>query len=575
MTALDRNNDAPLFLAEDGSSLLSNPLLNKGTAFTEAERNRFGLHGRLPPGVRTLDEQIARRLEAMRRLPTDLDRYLFLRELQDTNETLFYALLIRNLSEVLPLIYTPTVGDGCQTFSRHWRYPRGLFLSWPQRDRIEEILAHPDFDDVEAIVVSDGERILGLGDQGAGGMGIPIGKLSIYTACAGVRPAATLPVLLDVGTDNAERLADPLYIGWRHERVRGQDYDEFVDRFVRAVKKRWPKALLQWEDFARDNASRLLDRYRDQLLTFNDDIQGTAAVAAGALLSAMQVTGQPLTEQAVVIVGAGSAGCGIGSLLLRIMVEAGLSEAQARSRFFALNSRGLLVEGMSGLAAFQAPFVRTREDVQGWTVEDPERIGLLEVVTHAKPAVLIGVSGQPGVFNEAVVRAMAANVERPVIFPLSNPTSRAEGIPAEILAWTEDRAIVGTGTPFPPVERNGALRPVDQVNNSYIFPGVGLGALAVDARRITDGMMAAAAVALAELSPAARNPSDSLLPPVQDLRETAAAVARAVALQARAEGVCPPFDDTGLTDLIERRRWTPAYRPYEAAPRAQRAAGRR
>jgi malate dehydrogenase (oxaloacetate-decarboxylating) len=404
-------------------------------------------------------------------------------------------------------------------------------------------------------------------------MGIPIGKLSIYTACAGVRPKATLPILLDLGTDNPERLADPLYIGWRHERVRGQDYDEFVDRFVQAVKKRWPKVLLQWEDFARDNAGRLLDRYRDQLLTFNDDIQGTAAVAAGALLSAMKATGQPLTEQTIVIVGAGSAGCGIGSLLLRVMVEAGLSEAEARSRFYALNSRGLLVEGMSGLAEFQAPFVRSREDVRGWKVEDPERINLLEVVTHAKPGVLIGVSGQPGVFSEAVVRAMAANVERPVIFPLSNPTSRAEGIPAEILAWTEDRAIVGTGTPFPPVVRNGAQRRVDQVNNSYIFPGVGLGALAVDARRITDGMMAAAAVALAELSPAARNPSDSLLPPVQDLRETAGVVARAVALQARAEGVCPPFDDAALTDLIERRRWTPAYRRYEAAPRTRGAAG--
>jgi malate dehydrogenase (oxaloacetate-decarboxylating) len=564
MTVLDRSNDAPFVVAEDALSLMNNPLLNKGTAFTEAERTAFGLHGRLPPVVRSLEEQVARRLQTLRRLPTGLDRYLFLRELQDSNETLFYALLGANLAEILPLIYTPTVGEGCQTFSHHWRYPRGLFLSWPQRDRIEEIIAHPDFDGVEAIVVSDGERILGLGDQGAGGMGIPIGKLAIYTACAGVSPAATLPVLLDVGTDNPERLADPHYMGWRHERVRGADYDEFVDRFVQAVKKRWPKVLLQWEDFARDNASRLLDRYRDQLLSFNDDIQGTAAVAAGALLSAMKATGQPLTEQTIVIVGAGSAGCGIGALLLQVMVEAGLSEAEARSRFYTLNSRGLLVEGMSGLAEFQAPFVRSREDVRGWKVENPERIGLLEVVTQAKPSVLIGVSGQPGVFSEAVVRAMAANVERPVIFPLSNPTSKAEGIPAEILAWTQDRAIVGTGTPFPPVERNGALRPIDQVNNSYIFPGVGLGALAVDARRITDGMMAAAA--LAELSPAARNPSDSLLPPVQDLREAAAAVARAVALQARAEGVCPPFEDAELTGLIEGRRWAAAYRTYQAAP---------
>jgi malate dehydrogenase (oxaloacetate-decarboxylating) len=380
-----------------------------------------------------------------------------------------------------------------------------------------------------------------------------------------VSPAATLPVLLDLGADNPERLADPLNVGCRHERVRCADYDAFVDRFVQAVKNRWPKVLLHWEGFARDNASGLLDRYRDQLLTFNDDIQSTAAVTTGALLSAMKASGQPLTEQTIVIVGAGSAGCGIGALLLQVMVQAGLSEAEARSRFYALNSRGLLVDGMSGLAERQAPFVRSREDVRGWKVENADRIDLLDVVAHANATVLIGVSGQPGVFNEAVVRAMGAKVERPVIFPLSNPTSRAEGIPAEILAWTQDRAIVGTGTPFAPVERNGALRPIDQINNSYIFPGVGLGALAVDAQRITDGMMAAAAVALAELSPAARNPSDSLLPPVRDLRETAAAVAHAVALQARADGVCPPFDNDELTGLIEGRRWTPAYPRFDAA----------
>ncbi|MDB5461572.1 MAG: hypothetical protein JWO72_3313 [Caulobacteraceae bacterium] len=565
MNAFVAIDDGPLVVADEGLSLLANPLLNKGTAFTDEERTAFGLHGRLPPNVRGLNEQIARRLQALRRLPTDLDRYVFLRELQDSNETLFYALLTDNLTELLPLIYTPTVGEGCQTFSHHWRYPRGLFLSWPQRDQIEAILAHPDFDNVEAIVVSDGERILGLGDQGAGGMGIPIGKLAIYTGCAGLHPATTLPVLLDLGTDNPERLADPLYVGWRHERIRGQDYDDFVDRFVQAVKARWPNALLQWEDFARDNAAKLLDRYRDQLCTFNDDIQGTAAVTAGALLAAMSVTGQPITEQTVVIVGAGSAGCGVGALLLQLMIEAGLSEAEARSRFYVLNSRGLLVEDMPGLLDFQAPFVRSRASVRDWGVKNPECIDLLEVVACARPTVLIGASGQPGVFSEAVVRTMAAAVERPVIFPLSNPTSRAEADPADILAWTQDRAIVGSGSPFPPVMRNGVLRPIDQVNNSCIFPGVGLGVLAVGARRVTDNMLAAAAKTLAQLSPAARNPADSLLPPVQDLRRTAGAVAYAVALQARADQVCDPFDDADLADLIKRKRWRPHYRPYAAA----------
>src|SRR5271165_4446370 len=320
----------------EGTALLTNPMLNKGTAFTDEERTAFALHGLLPPHVGTLEVQSARRLQAMRRLARDLDRYVFLRGLQDANETLFYAVLTQNLEEMLPLVYTPTVGEGCQTFSHYWHYPRGLFLSWPQRDRIKEILAHPRFDKVEAIVVSDGERILGLGDQGADGMGIPIGKLSLYTACAGLHPSTTLPVLLDVGTNNKERLADPLYIGWRHERVTGAEYDDFIETFVVAVAERWPNVLLQWEDFAGSNAGRLLARYRDRLCTFNDDIQGTAAVATGTLLSAINVTGVKLTEQRIAFMGAGSAGCGIAALLLQAMIDAGASEAEARRRFFAV-----------------------------------------------------------------------------------------------------------------------------------------------------------------------------------------------------------------------------------------------
>jgi malate dehydrogenase (oxaloacetate-decarboxylating) len=546
----------------DRTALLTDPLLNKGTAFTEEERTAFGLHGLLPPHVGTLDEQVARRLQAVRRLGSDLDRYVFLRGLQDANETLFYALLTRNLSELLPVVYTPTVGEGCQTFSHYWHYPRGLFLSWPHRHRMKEILDQPRFDKVEVIVVSDGERVLGLGDQGAGGMGIPIGKLSLYTACAGLHPATTLPILVDVGTDNPERLADPLYMGWNHARVRGHDYDEFIETFVTAVLDRWPDALLQWEDFARANAGRLLDRYRDRLCTFNDDIQGTASVAVGALLAALKITDQPIAEQRVAIVGAGSAGCGIAALILRVMMDAGLSEADARRRFYAVDRDGLLVAGGAGILDFQRPFAQPSATVCAWRLERAGACGLVDVMVNAKPTVVFGASGQPGAFGERAVRAMAANVARPIVFPLSNPTSRSEATPQDLMAWTDGRAIIGTGSPFPPIERNGKPFTVDQTNNAYVFPGVGLGVLAVKARRVTDGMFAAAARALAVASPAAHDSDAKLLPDVDDLRSVAVAVARAVALQARTEGLCEPYDEAALDGLIARKMWEPVYRPY-------------
>jgi malate dehydrogenase (oxaloacetate-decarboxylating) len=551
-----------------GPDLLSNPLLNKGTAFTDSERDAFGLHGFLPPHIGTLEDQISRRMDVLRDLQSDFERYVFLRGLQDANETLFYALVTRNLAETLPLVYTPTVGEGCQRFSRIWSKPRGLFLSWPHRNRIKDILAHPRFDKIEAIVVSDGERILGLGDQGAGGMGIPIGKLALYTACAGLHPATTLPILLDTGTDNAERLADPLYVGWRHERIRGRDYDDFVDAFVAAVHARWPRVLLQFEDFARSNAARLLERYRDRLCTFNDDIQGTAAVAAGALLAAVRVTGVPLAEQRVVIVGAGSAGCGIGRLILREMIDAGMTEAQARARFFAVDRDGLLVQGMPGLLDFQQPFAQVPAAVGGWTREHPGRIGLFDVVTNAKPTVLIGVSGQPGIFAEKIVRTMAANVARPVIFPLSNPVSRAEATPQDLASWSEGRAVIGTGSPFPPIMRDGKPVTVDQTNNAYVFPGVGLGALAVGARRVSDGMFKAAAGALADVSPARLDPAANLLPAVADLRCVGVAVAQAVAKAARDEGLCEPLDDVAIARSIAAKMWEPQYRPYRLRRRA-------
>jgi malate dehydrogenase (oxaloacetate-decarboxylating) len=545
-----------------GSDLLSQPLLNKGTAFTESERDAFHLHGLLPPHVGTLEEQVVRRLKALRAQESDFERYALLRDLQDINETLFYALIVRHIEEMLPLVYTPTVGEGCQRFSEIWRKPRGVFLSYPNRSRIREILGNPQFDKVRVIVVSDGERILGLGDQGAGGMGIPIGKLSLYTACAGIRPEQTLPVLLDVGTNNQDRLADPLYIGWRHERVRGEAYDDFVEAFVSAVGERWPHVLLQWEDFANANAHRLLERYRDRLCTFNDDIQGTAAVAAAALLAAINVTGTKLTEQRIVLFGAGSAGCGIGTLLLKAMVDAGMDEANAKRNFFAVDRQGLLVDGMNDIAGPQRPFVQTRPTVGEWQLRDPARIDLIDVVANTRPTALIAVSGQPGALTEQVVREMAAHVERPIIFPLSNPTSRAEATPAQLLAWTEGRAIVSTGSPFPPVHWQNELRPIDQTNNSYVFPGFGLGVLASNARRVTDAMFMAAAKALADLSPSRNDKRGRLLPPVTELRKVALAVAGAVAKQAQADGVAEPYDADTLKACIRALVWEPVYRPY-------------
>ena len=548
-----------------GQHLLSDSLLNKGTAFTEQERDEFELHGLLPPRVASLDDQVWRRLQVLRGFATDLERYAFMRELQDTNETVFYALLTQNIEELLPIVYTPTVGAGCQHFSRLFRKPRGLFLSLPHKKRIRQILANPQFDHTDVIVVTDGERILGLGDQGAGGMGIPIGKLALYTACGGIHPSTTLPILLDVGTDGAACNADPIYIGWKHERVRGAEYDEFVEEFITAVTERWPHVLLQWEDFAKANATRLLERYRDRLCTFNDDIQGTAAVATGTLLSAIAVTGVPLTEQRIAIVGAGSAGCGIASLLLAAMVEAGLSAKEAARRFYMVDMDGLLVEGMNSIVPFQKPFVRERSVAASWTLDHPGRVLLADVMRNAKPTTLIGVSGQPGAFSEPIVRLMAEINRRPVIFPLSNPTSRAEAAPQDLERWSEGRAVIGTGSPFAPLMRGGRPFKVDQTNNSYIFPGVGLGAIAVQASRITDAMFMAAAKALAALSPARQDPNGNLLPPVTELRQISIAVARAVAVQAIKEGLTPGIDEDEIDAAIAAKMWSPRYLMYRRA----------
>jgi malate dehydrogenase (oxaloacetate-decarboxylating) len=557
-----------------GLGLLSAPIFNKGTAFPESERDQFSLHGLLPPQVGTLDQQVARRMKAFHALGDGPDasfaRYTFMRDLQDVNETLFYALITRHVEEMLPVVYTPAVGEGCQRFSEIWRKPRGVFLSYPNADRIETILGHPRYDGVRCIVVSDGERILGLGDQGAGGMGIPIGKLALYTALAGIHPLSCLPVFLDVGTDNEERIADPLYLGWKQRRVRGREYDEFVDRFVRVVKRRWPHVLLQWEDFAGRNAAMLLERYRDVLPSFNDDIQGTAAVAVATVLAAVNVTGVPLTEQRFVIFGFGSAGRGISELLLKALITAGLSEADARKRFWAVDKDGLLIAGLGNITDLQAAFARSADEAHGWKHGEHGR-GLLQVVQQVRPTVLVGVSGQAGAFREDVVLAMQQGLRdhghegrpvRPVILPLSNPTSRCEATPADLLRWTDGQAIVGTGSPFSAVDVHGHQVKIAQTNNSYIFPGMALGILASRATRVSEGMMMAAAKALASMSPTRKAPEGALLPPLETLRTVSLGVAVAVGRQAAVEGLAAVKGEA-FVEALRRNVWEPVYLPYK------------
>ena len=546
-----------------GVDLLFNSRLNKGTAFTEQERDVFGLHGLLPPHIGTLEDQRLRRKRVLDSRDSAFGKYSNMRNLQDNDETLFYSMIEHYTEELLPVVYTPAVGEGCQRFSEIWRRPRGLFISYPNRNRIDQILADSRYDDVRCIVVSDGERILGLGDQGAGGMGIPIGKMALYTALGGIPPEHCLPILLDVGTDNEKLLNDPIYIGWQHNRVRGQEYDDFVEAFVTAVHKRWPRILLQWEDFAGSNAARLLERYRDRLCTFNDDIQGTAAVTTATLLAAVNATGVPLSQQTIAMYGAGSAGIGIIDLLVSAMKQEGLSEEQARSRIYAFNRYGLLVEGARGIKESQRPLVRKRADTAGWQLGGGQDVTLLDVVRNARVTVLVGVSAQAGVFTEAVVREMARHAERPIVFPLSNPTSQAEATPADLLRWTDGRALVGTGSPFPPVEIEGRPVRISQVNNSFIFPGLALGILVAEARRVTDGMIMAAARALAGLSPSRTDKTAPLLPPIGDSRKVALVVSEAVARQAIAEGVATITDADSLPDRIRAYMWSPVYVPYE------------
>ncbi len=552
--------------------LLNNPALNKGTAFTEEERETFGLHGLLPPIVESLDDQVLRAYKAFALKPNDLERHIYLRQLQDTNEVLFYRLLLDHIEEMLPIVYTPVVALGCQEFSHIYRRPRGLFISYPMRHVMPALLRNHPNPDVDVIVVTDGERILGIGDQGVGGLGIPIGKLALYTLIGGIHPARTLPIVLDVGTNNEDRLRDPEYLGWRHARITGPEYDEFIDSFVQAVKKVLPKTLLQWEDFAGAHARPILDRYRDELLTFNDDIQGTAAVALGAILASIRIAGSLFREQQIVFFGAGAATTGVADYLRGAMVAEGLSDEEARSRIWMVNRGGLLHSGRTDLTTEQRLYAQPLSRVADWPLGAKGTIGLSEVIHQIRATILIGLSTVGNSFTEPIVREMARKVERPIIFPLSNPTDRTEAIPADLIRWTDGRALITTGSPFAPVNFGGRTFPISQCNNVYIFPAVGLGVVAsrafpdsIGATRITDRMMIAAARTLAEHSPALKNPNAPLMPELKEIRQVAIEIAFAVAAEAERSGVAPgAASDTpsSLRSRILASQWSPAYPAY-------------
>ena len=555
-------NTRPIYIPFAGPALLEAPLLNKGSAFTRQERQQFNLEGLLPYNIETIEEQKARAYEQLCSFKSDIDKHIYLRNIQDTNETLYFRLVTEHLQEVMPLIYTPTVGKACELFSKIYRRKRGLFVSYPDRDRLDDILQNATKHNVKVIVVTDGERILGLGDQGIGGMGIPIGKLALYTACGGISPAYTLPVVLDVGCNNPQLVKDPMYMGWRHERISDDEYYEFVDQFIQAVKVRWPNALLQFEDFAQNHATPLLHKYRDEICCFNDDVQGTASVTVGTLLAACHTKEESLSSQTIVFAGAGSAGCGIAGQIIDEMCEEGLTREQAKARVYLVNRDGLLTDSSAQLLDFQRPFCKPDGLVHDWLLDRPGTIGLADVVRNVQPTVLVGVSGQPGLFNKALVESMQAHCERPIILPLSNPTSKVEGLPVDILRWTGGRAIVATGSPFAPVDIGGRLHEIAQCNNSYIFPGVGLGVISAKASKITDGMMLAASRALALLSPLANTGEGPLLPAVEDIRDVSKKIAIAVYQQAIADGVAVPVPEDLIAEKVEANFWYPRYRHY-------------
>ena len=559
-----------------GADLLERPLLNKDAGFDDAEREAFGLRGLLPPRSAAIEEQVNLELEHIRCKSDDLERYIGLAALQDRNETLFYRVVLENLEEFMPIVYTPTVGRACQTFSHIMRRPRGVWITPADIDRIPDLLrnARPvssssglAVDDIRLIVATDNERILGLGDQGAGGMGIPVGKLALYTAGAGIYPAHTLPVSLDVGTDNEGLLADPMYIGYRQPRLRGAGYDDFIEAFVGAVLDVYPRAVLQWEDFKQHNAIRILDRYRHRITSFNDDIQGTGAVILAGILAAVRATGRPLGEHRFVFLGSGAAGIGIARMVRAALNAEGVEPAVVKRAIVTADTRGLVFGSRDELDPDKREFALGPDELAAYGLEaltPADRVDLEHLVAAVKPTILIGTSGQPGAFTEKALREMAAHVDRPVVFPLSNPTAKTEAIPADILAWTGGRALIATGSPFEPVTVDGKVHVIGQANNVFIFPGVGLGAIVAEAREITDEMFLLAARTLAEMVTPERLATGALYPSVQDLRAVSREIAAKVVCQSRDCGVGRLYRDSEVNDAVDSAMWFPEYIPYQA-----------
>ncbi len=551
-----------LYIPYAGPTLLETPLLNKGSAFDPKERINFNLTGLLPPRFETIDEQVARAYRQYCSFHNDINKHIYLRAIHDNNETLFFKLVQSHLAEMMPIIYTPTVGDACEQFSDIYRSSRGLFISYEDRYQIDDILRNATKNKVKVIVVTDGERILGLGDQGIGGMGIPIGKLSLYTACGGISPAYTLPVMLDVGTNNQKLLDDPMYMGARHKRIAQAEYDEFLELFINAVKRRWPHVMLQFEDFAQPNAMPLLRKYRDQICCFNDDIQGTASVTVGTLLAACRSKGVKLSQLKVAFVGAGSAGCGIAEQIITQMVSEGISPLEARSQVFMVDRFGLLTQGMDNLRDFQQKLVQSRVALESWAI-DGDYASLLEVMHGAKPDILIGVSGQAGLFSEEIVKAMKEHCNQPIIFPLSNPSRQVEATPNQVINWTKGSVIIATGSPFEPVEYQGKVIPIAQCNNSYIFPGIGLGVISANINRITDEMLQVASETLAAASPLANTGEGELLPPLTAIAQLSKDIAFAISKIAYKQGLALELPDEEIKAKIERNFWQPEYRQYK------------
>ncbi|PDZ25817.1 NAD-dependent malic enzyme [Bacillus toyonensis] len=547
-----------------GAEVLSTPLLNKGVAFTQEEREELGLKGLLPPAVLTLEEQARRAYEQFSSQPDDLLKNVYLTALHDRNEVLFYRILTDHLREMLPIVYTPTVGVAIQRYSHEYRKPRGIYLSINDPSGIEDAFANigATAENIDLVVVTDGEGILGIGDWGVGGINIAIGKLAVYTAAVGIDPSRVLPVILDVGTNREELLNNPFYIGNRHPRITGEAYDEFIDTFVQAVNKQFPKALLHWEDFSSRNARKILDKYRHDVCTFNDDIQGTGAVSLAAVLSAVKASGVPLSEHRVVVFGAGTAGIGIADQVRDAMVRVGLSDEESHNRFWCIDRNGLVTDNMEGLLDFQIPYARKEAEVSDWKQNDV--IGLAEVVKHVKPTILIGTSTVAGAFKEEIIKEMASHVERPIILPMSNPTPLAEAKPADLIEWTEGRALVATGSPFEPVTYNGVTYVIGQSNNALIFPGLGLGTIVVRASVMTDGMFAAAAEAVASMVDTSQ-PGAPILPEVEELRNISELVAIEVAKVAVAEGVAREnLSDNDIKIAVKEAMWQPEYRQIKA-----------